>query len=129
MSLLVGPDTETVVALHLSEKNNRPGVCVRTLAAAVGAEVLETFTGAQLEGFTYEPIFGFFPDLRNAYQVLIADYVTTEDDINSAMREIRMALLEADVNYKVVKEFVGRCKEQCMTADVLESLSPAQNVK
>ena len=40
LPLLVGPDTETVVALHLSEKNNRPGVCVRTLAAAVGAEVL-----------------------------------------------------------------------------------------
>ncbi len=40
------------------------------------------------------------------------------------MREnFRMALLEADVNYKVVKEFAGRCKEQCMTADVL-SLCP-----
>ena len=51
-----------------------------TLEKELGAaEVLETFTGAQLEGFTYEPIFGFFPDLRNAYQVLIADYVTTED--------------------------------------------------
>ena len=51
-----------------------------TLEKELGAaEVLETFAGAQLEGFTYEPIFGFFPDLRNAYQVLIADYVTTED--------------------------------------------------
>ena len=52
----------------------------------------------------------------------------TEDDINVAMREIRMALLEADVNYRVVKEFVARCKEKCLTADVLSSLSPAQNV-
>lgn len=51
-----------------------------TLEKELGeAEVQETFTGAQLEGFTYEPIFGFFPDLRNAYQVLVADYVTTED--------------------------------------------------
>ena len=52
----------------------------------------------------------------------------TEDDINSAMREIRMALLEADVNYRVVKNFVSACKEKCMTAEVLDSLTPAQNV-
>lgn len=52
----------------------------------------------------------------------------TEDDINSAMREIRMALLEADVNYRVVKDFVAACKEKCMTAEVLDSLTPAQNV-
>ena len=52
----------------------------------------------------------------------------TEDDINNAMREIRMALLEADVNYRVVKKFVAECKEKCMTAEVLDSLSPAQNV-
>ncbi|MDY6050651.1 MAG: isoleucine--tRNA ligase [Corynebacterium sp.] len=44
-----------------------------------GAEVLATFTGTQLEGLTYEPIFGYFPDVDNAYQVLLADYVTTED--------------------------------------------------
>ena len=52
----------------------------------------------------------------------------TEDDINLAMREIRMALLEADVNYRVVKNFVSACKEKCMTAEVLDSLTPAQNV-
>ena len=52
----------------------------------------------------------------------------TEDDINVAMREIRMALLEADVNFRVVKDFVARCKEQCLEADVLDSLTPAQNV-
>ena len=52
----------------------------------------------------------------------------TEDDINAAMREIRMALLEADVNYRVVKNFVSACKEKCMTADELDSLTPAQNV-
>ena len=66
--------------------------------------------------------------LQNTFSALRGKGRLTEDDINSAMREIRMALLEADVNYKVVKEFVSRCKEQCMTADVLESLSPAQNV-
>lgn len=52
----------------------------------------------------------------------------TEDDINAAMREIRLALLEADVNFKVVKAFVARTKERCLTAEVLDSLSPAQNV-
>ena len=52
----------------------------------------------------------------------------TEDDINLAMREIRMALLEADVNFRVVKQFVGRCKEKCMASEVLDSLTPSQNV-
>ncbi|MCS5479357.1 isoleucine--tRNA ligase [Corynebacterium sp. YIM 101645] len=42
-------------------------------------EVLATFTGAQLVGLSYEPIFGFFPELDNGFQILAADYVTTED--------------------------------------------------
>lgn len=52
----------------------------------------------------------------------------TEEDIDTAMREIRMALLEADVNFRVVKEFTNRTKERCLTAEVLDSLTPAQNV-
>ncbi|MHB1361609.1 MAG: signal recognition particle protein [Thermoleophilia bacterium] len=52
----------------------------------------------------------------------------SEDDINKAMREIRLALLEADVNFKVVKEFVTAVKERAMGADVLESLTPGQQV-
>ena len=52
----------------------------------------------------------------------------SEDDINKAMREIRLALLEADVNFKVVKQFVGAVKERAMGADVLESLTPGQQV-
>jgi len=51
-----------------------------------------------------------------------------EDDINKAMREIRLALLEADVNFKVVKQFVAAVKERAMGADVLESLTPGQQV-
>ena len=50
------------------------------------------------------------------------------DDINSAMKEIRMALLEADVNFKVVKSFIKNTKERCLDAEVLDSLTPAQNV-
>ena len=66
--------------------------------------------------------------LQDTFAKLSGKGRLTEDDINSAMREIRMALLEADVNYRVVKDFVAACKQKCMTADVLDSLSPAQNV-
>lgn len=52
----------------------------------------------------------------------------SEQDIDAAMKEIRMALLEADVNFKVVKGFIKRTKERCLTAEVMESLTPAQNV-
>ncbi|MHB1390658.1 MAG: signal recognition particle protein [Thermoleophilia bacterium] len=51
-----------------------------------------------------------------------------EDDINKAMREIRLALLEADVNFKVVKQFVAAVKERAMGEEVLESLTPGQQV-
>ena len=52
----------------------------------------------------------------------------TEKDIDSAMREIRLSLLEADVNYKVVKEFVKTVKERALGEDVMQSLSPGQMV-
>ncbi len=52
----------------------------------------------------------------------------SEDDINKAMREIRLALLEADVNFAVVKDFVAKVRERCLGADVLESLTPGQQV-
>lgn len=52
----------------------------------------------------------------------------TEDDVNEAMREVRMALLEADVNFKVVKEFIKTVKERAIGQEVLETLTPAQVV-
>jgi signal recognition particle subunit SRP54 len=52
----------------------------------------------------------------------------TEEDVDAAMREIRMALLEADVNYKVVKEFVAKVRERAVGADVMKSLTPGQQV-
>ena len=52
----------------------------------------------------------------------------TEDDVDKAMREIRLALLEADVNFKVVKSFTTKVKERCLGADVLGSLNPGQQV-
>ncbi|MBR3258220.1 MAG: signal recognition particle protein [Eggerthellaceae bacterium] len=52
----------------------------------------------------------------------------TPEDIDAAMREIRMALLEADVNFRVAKNFIAKTRERCLTADVLDFLTPAQNV-
>ena len=52
----------------------------------------------------------------------------SEADVDAAMREIRMALLEADVNYKVVKDFVARLRERAVGSDVMHSLTPGQTV-
>jgi signal recognition particle subunit SRP54 len=51
-----------------------------------------------------------------------------EKDIDEALRQVRLALLEADVNFKVVKDFIDRVRERSLGADVLESLTPAQQV-
>ena len=50
----------------------------------------------------------------------------SEADVETAMREVRLALLEADVNYKVVKDFVARVREKAIGGDVLESLTAGQ---
>jgi len=52
----------------------------------------------------------------------------TEADVDKALRQVRLALLEADVNYKVVKDFVARVRERAVGSDVMRSLSPAQQV-
>ncbi len=52
----------------------------------------------------------------------------TEKDIDDALRQVRLALLEADVNFKVVKDFLGRVRERSIGADVLRSLTPAQQI-
>ncbi len=54
--------------------------------------------------------------------------VVTEKDIKESMREIKLALLEADVNYKVVKDFIAKVSERAVGADVLESLTPGQQI-
>ncbi|MCD8199556.1 MAG: signal recognition particle protein [Coriobacteriaceae bacterium] len=66
--------------------------------------------------------------LQNIFSGLRGKGRLSEEDIDAAMREIRMSLLEADVNYKVVKDFIARTKERCLTAEVMDSLTPAQNV-
>ena len=54
--------------------------------------------------------------------------VLKEDDVKEAMREVRLALLEADVNFKVVKEFIGRVQERAVGQEILASLTPGQQV-
>ena len=66
--------------------------------------------------------------LQSAFKKLRGKGVLTEADINEAMREVKLALLEADVNFKVVKSFVNDVKEKCLGAEVLESLTPAQQI-
>lgn len=66
--------------------------------------------------------------LQNTFKKLRGKGVLQEADINEAMREVKLALLEADVNFKVVKEFVAAVKEKCLGAEVLESLTPGQQV-
>ena len=72
------------------------------------------------EGLT-EKISAAFKKLRGKGRL-------TEADVKAAMREIRLALLEADVSYKVVKDFIGKVSERAVGADVLESLTPAQMI-
>src|SRR5437588_5943814 len=73
-----------------------------------------------------------FDSLAEKLQATLSDVrgrgTLTEDDISAAMREIRLALLEADVNFKVVKSFTGAVKEQALGADIVGKLNPGQQV-
>ncbi|MEA2160225.1 MAG: signal recognition particle subunit [Solirubrobacteraceae bacterium] len=73
-----------------------------------------------------------FDSLAEKLQATLADVrgrgTLTEDDISAAMREIRLALLEADVNFKVVKSFTNAVKERALGADVIGKLNPGQQV-
>ncbi len=66
--------------------------------------------------------------LQGAFHSLKGKGRLSEADVKSAMREVRLALLEADVNYKVVKDFVAKITEQAMTEEIMKSLSPDQQV-
>ena len=66
--------------------------------------------------------------LAAAFKKLKSKGKLSESDIKDAMREVKMALLEADVNYKVVKDFVKTVSERAVGQEVLESLTPAQQV-
>ncbi len=73
-----------------------------------------------------------FDSLAEKLQQTLSDVrnrgTLTEADIDAAMREIRLALLEADVNFKVVREFTAQLKERCLGADIIGTLNPGQQV-
>ena len=71
---------------------------------------------------------GLSEKLTAAFKRLRGKGRLTENDVREAMREVRLALLEADVSYKVVKEFVATVTERAVGTDVLDSLTPAQQV-
>lgn len=71
---------------------------------------------------------GLADRLQETFKKLRGHGKLTEDDVNEAMRDVRMALLEADVNFKVVKDFVKRVKERAIGQEVMEALTPAQLV-
>ncbi|NLY70771.1 MAG: signal recognition particle protein, partial [Clostridiales bacterium] len=71
---------------------------------------------------------GLSEKLQGVFKKLKGKGVLTEADINEAMREVRLALLEADVNFKVVKDFVAKVKEEALGEEVMASLTPAQQV-
>src|SRR5207247_2714931 len=66
--------------------------------------------------------------LQDVFKSLRGEAKLTPDTIEAALREIRLALLEADVNFKVVKAFIDRVRDRAMGQDVLRSLTPAQQV-
>src|SRR5512142_1003163 len=66
--------------------------------------------------------------LQDVFKTLRGEARLTPETIEAALREIRLALLEADVNFKVVKAFVDRVRDRAMGQDVLRSLTPAQQV-
>ena len=66
--------------------------------------------------------------LQGVFRSLRGEGRLTEETVEAALREIRMALLEADVNFKVVKAFIDRVRDKAVDKDVLKSLTPAQQV-
>lgn len=66
--------------------------------------------------------------LQSVFKQLRSKGKLTEKDVKDAMREVKLALLEADVNYKIVKQFVNKVNERAVGAEVLESLTPGQQV-
>ena len=71
---------------------------------------------------------GLSEKLNSVFKKLKSRGKLSEADVRASMREVRLALLEADVSYKVVKDFVAKVTERCIGAEVLESLTPAQQV-
>ena len=71
---------------------------------------------------------GLSEKLNETFKRLRGKGRLTESDVKAGLREVRLALLEADGSYKVVKDFIAKVTERCVGSDVLDSLTPAQQV-
>lgn len=71
---------------------------------------------------------GLVDKMTEAFKKIKGKGKLTEADVKAGMREIKLALLEADVNYKVVKDFIKTVTERAVGSEVLESLMPAQQI-
>ena len=71
---------------------------------------------------------GLSEKLSNITRKLRGKSRITESDLKEVLREVKLALLEADVNYKIVKDFVGVIEQKALGQDVLKSLTPGQQV-
>ena len=71
---------------------------------------------------------GLAEKLSNSFKKLKSKGKLSDADVKEAMREVRLALLEADVNYKVAKEFTNKVTERAVGSEVMESLTPGQMV-
>ena len=71
---------------------------------------------------------GLSEKLNETFKRLRGKGRLTESDVKAGLREVRLALLEADVSYKVVKDFIAKVTDRCVGSDVLESLTPAQQI-
>ena len=102
------------------------------MAIPLAANLDRSFSGIYLISFRFHTSFAMFDALSDKLKKVLKDLRgqgrLTESHIEAAMREIRIALLEADVNFKVVKSFVDRVKEKALGQEVMGSLSPAQQV-
>ena len=71
---------------------------------------------------------GLSEKLQKVFKNLRGKGKLSEQDVNAALREVRLALLEADVNFKIVKDFVGKVKDRAIGEEVFSSITPAQQV-
>src|SRR5512146_588463 len=71
---------------------------------------------------------GLTNKLQAVFDKLSKRGILSEADVDAALREVRLALLEADVHYSVVKDFLGRVRERAIGAEVRKHLSPAQQI-
>src|SRR5699024_4855404 len=121
--------------LKLYEKNTKRNNLIEEVAELIENEKakrqifkkLDEIANIDYEGFSMA-CEGLSDRLQETMKKITGKGKVSEQDVNTMSREIRLALLEADVNFKVVKDFIKKIKERAVGADVMESLTPGQQV-